>query len=58
MTEKRIEEFYELSGRFLADGYSVEDADKAAIKMMLDLYPMMSIGEFAEIIRRGEAQQI
>ncbi len=58
MTEKRIEEFYELSGRFLSDGYSVQDADKAAMRIMLDEYPAMSIGEFAEIIRRGEAQQI
>jgi hypothetical protein len=38
MTTEHYEEFTELSGRFLSDGYSLDTADKMAIIMMCKKY--------------------
>jgi hypothetical protein len=38
MTTEHYEEFTELSGRFISDGYEVETADAATITMMCKKY--------------------
>ena len=49
MPEMIIEEFYELSGKFLSDGYNIESADDIAIARLCDKHKIVKQKDFLDL---------
>ena len=49
MSIEQIEEFFELSGKFLVEGYNKDSADALATCLMINKYSVLKTDDFKEL---------